>query len=951
MSIAPRYGFSGRASELLQIERALLRQRLVVLHGFGGVGKTALASEAAGWFIQTKMYDGACFVSFEHGGDATWLLRQLGVELNINDSHYDPNDIVAALERLEQVLAQRHLLVIADNMESILPRGDFPLSIEARTELFDVLLELKKMEAGILLTSRGTAFDDPRLAPSQGQVTHIDLGGLHPDDAYELASRILEKLSIDRALAPYPELRDLLAQLGHHPLAIHLVLPALREHSLATIKSEFATLFSQFVDDDIVTGRNRSLLASLEYSLRQLSQEQQALLLRLSPFEGGAGETSLLTITQIPEAQWSRLRNALEEAALVTAEQVHKGNPVPFLRFHPVLVPFLRSQRGSDDPHLRERYAQHYYQQGYSWYHEDNHNPEPVRALVQRELPNLRRALVILMESDKMEEATGMAEGISKFLTIFGLERERDALWKQVAEAEGTMVLDGRLTLREWWRESGLGDSELSNGDVDAATAQFTSLLSRVEALPEGNPLGRGSFEHSLTLERLAYCLRASGRPTAAEQRLRETLAILDSLLEQAPQDLMFIRQRYVALADLGEVLMAQGRYAEARGVFEESWQGGTQYNDQRHQAVVLSKVGTLMLLQEQYAEALVPFEEALQIFHSLGESLSEARLLHQLGFVAENLEQWTEAEHLYRQALAMNDLLGDIAATAMTCSQLAVVARKMGRLAEAEGWDKQALMRIEQVHPGGLEHGRYLLNFAALLCHEIEEGYTSRERLVEARSRAEQALTIFNSIDVSPETWKIQQLLAWVAELDGRTELARGHYRRAREAYAAFEGNRSQIDQQYGPLIVGITLAAQGDLQARRAIEEVLEDLENNGWPIADAVERIWSGERDWHSLTEGLDENSALLILRILEVLPHVPKARSHSADQLFAHFKKWWQKWKKCKLSEMRSGERRDYLPKRWRRTHLLRNLSRCSERLQWWHREAEFAVATLKRLLQS
>src|SRR5207248_10509836 len=36
----PHYRFSGRSFELLQVERHLLRKRLVVISGFGGIGKT-----------------------------------------------------------------------------------------------------------------------------------------------------------------------------------------------------------------------------------------------------------------------------------------------------------------------------------------------------------------------------------------------------------------------------------------------------------------------------------------------------------------------------------------------------------------------------------------------------------------------------------------------------------------------------------------------------------------------------------------------------------------------------------------------------------------------------------------------------------------------------------------------------------------------------------------------
>src|SRR5437764_3733532 len=123
----PRYGFSGRAYELLQIERHLLRNQLVVIHGFGGVGKTALVRETADWLTRTKMYDAACFVSFEHGGDAAMLLSALGTFLGVYDGHYNPNDTKAACAKVAPVLKQKRTLVIADNLESILPGGDAPV--------------------------------------------------------------------------------------------------------------------------------------------------------------------------------------------------------------------------------------------------------------------------------------------------------------------------------------------------------------------------------------------------------------------------------------------------------------------------------------------------------------------------------------------------------------------------------------------------------------------------------------------------------------------------------------------------------------------------------------------------------------------------------------------------------------------------------------------------------
>ncbi|GAC1625612.1 MAG: hypothetical protein NVS4B11_21650 [Ktedonobacteraceae bacterium] len=218
----PRYGFTGRALELLKIERALLQKKLVVISGFGGMGKTALARGAADWFTRTGMYKGACFVSFEYGGDATTLLSAVGNFLGINDGKYNPNDSTVALARIKTAINKRPLLVIADNLESILPNGEATLELALRTQLWNVLLKLREMGVGVLLTSRDISFGDGQLAPGK-YVMHLALAGLYPDDAYILASNLLDVLSnIDRSRVPYVELRALLHQLDYLPLAIQL---------------------------------------------------------------------------------------------------------------------------------------------------------------------------------------------------------------------------------------------------------------------------------------------------------------------------------------------------------------------------------------------------------------------------------------------------------------------------------------------------------------------------------------------------------------------------------------------------------------------------------------------------------------------------------------------------------------------------------------------------------
>lgn len=866
----PRYGFSGRALELLQIERALLQKKLVVIHGFGGMGKTALAREAADWFTRTALYQRAYFASFEQGGDATSLLSTLGTFLGIYDAYYHPNDTRDALAKIQRALKKQRLLVIADNLESILPKGEAALEPAERTQLWQVLLELRKLGAGMLLTTRDTSLGDGRLAPGK-QVLHLALQGLFPEDAYLLASELLTALGIDRARAPYRDLRSFLAQLDHHPLAIQLVLPALHDRSLASIRTEFAQLLPTFVDDD-TTGRNRSLLASLDYSLRRLSEEQRAHLSRLAVFEGGASEDNLLSITEIPAAAWATLRPALEQAALLTAEQVHEAIRFPFLHFHPVLVPFLRHQAGAnEDAELRQRYAKRYYDLAIYLDDQVFQHPQPVYALTRRELPNLRRALEVLLYEGEVDVASRMAARIATFLTIFGMTRERDQLRQRVenAVAAAHAATDGTLTYAEYLRESGRAADERSRGNLRAAFAWLTTLLARIQAQPPGTDVGPGSFEHSRTLQELGYCLKDAGQLNTAEEKLRKALAVSDALLKQEPEETAIIRQRANVLHVLATALTEQGKYAQAQEMYEQALQEHRAAQDTRNEATTLGSLGILARRQRDYAQARSRFLQALDQFRALGEPREQAIAWYNLGRVAEEQQDWAEAERCYRESLALDEQLGNIVGAAQTCNALAVVARRAGRPGEAEGWYQGALERTARVEPGSRDHAMYLSNLANLLVSEVKAGRTDRTRLVEARRYAEQALRIKEQPGVSAEIWTTFSILAQIAELEEQPEKARGYHRRERETFAAFPGNRYRIDQQHADLIADIAAAARGDAQARAEVEAVLRQLEDDGWKIGTAVQRIWAGERDWQVLAEDLDSQDALLILRVLETL----------------------------------------------------------------------------------
>lgn len=872
----PSNGLSGYARELLQVERALQRQQLVVLHGFSGGGKTALAHEAADWLTRTDMYDGACLISFENGGDVGYLLNELEKYLGQYDDNHSSDNALVRVKRLKTALTARHILMIVDNVETILPRGNAPLEENACTELYTVLCELRDIGTGIILICLDIGLSK-ELKPD-GRIVYLPLQGLHPEDAYILASRLLEQLHIDRTNVPFPELSALLTELHYHPLAIQRVLPALREHSVEEIRAHFDKWLPMF-RDDAETGRHYSLVTSLNYSLRRLTEEQQSKLPLLAPFEEGASEEVLLAITQIPEQEWKQLRQALEQAALVIPESV-------YLRFHPVFAPFLRSRFGIDAA-LRERYMQLYLHYLYYLYQGQSRDPRQARALMRQELPNLLRALYFSMERESdLETSFRMANILATFLNVFGMEYERDQLLKRVAAVAAIMrSQQGEgLAKTEWISEITAGQDEIAKGNLRAATTRFTTLLARMEALPEGSPLGAGSFEHSMTLTDLAQCfIREETQHAVAEKLLRKALDNMDRLLRQQPDDRDYLNERAAILGDLGSVLSHLGQRGQARTMFEEALKIHTLHGDLRNQAAVLGDLGILAAIEDKSDEAKAYYMKARDIFRELNEPAMEAVAWYRLGRIAEECGELEAAEQYFRESLILRERHADVAGIPDVLNYLALVARRSGRPSEAESWYKRALALDEQLYPQSYLHACHYNDLAFLLMSEVRDGRAPKLRLAEAKDYAQRALAIMETLDPSAEIWAILGTLADIASLERRPEIEHNYRRRARETYAAYEGNRDDIDRRYGSNILGVVAAAKGNAEARRQVEGILPDAEQDSWHITAAVQRIWAGERDWHALVENLDLDveSALLVLRVLELLAQP----TEEPEQVFA------------------------------------------------------------------
>ena len=110
------------------------------------------------------------------------------------------------------------------------------------------------------------------------------------------------------------------------------------------------------MEQDSDEGHNTTLLASLKFSRRHLSESARTALPWLGLFRGGVFEGILLGVSQIESAAWERTRNELQSIALLRREDDVKIDDRSYLRFHPTLAIASADSILAERPETRERY-------------------------------------------------------------------------------------------------------------------------------------------------------------------------------------------------------------------------------------------------------------------------------------------------------------------------------------------------------------------------------------------------------------------------------------------------------------------------------------------------------------------------------------------------------------------------------------------------------------------
>ncbi|WP_248961964.1 ATP-binding protein [Sphaerisporangium perillae] len=273
--------FVGRRQEMAEVKTLLCKSRLVTLTGFGGVGKTRLASRVA-TEVQRAFADGVWFVELASLDEPALLAPTLIEAFELEENPSRP-----PMEPITDYLSDKKALLVLDNCEHLL--HDCALMVE---ELLASAHDLR-----IIATSR-------QPLRIHGERTQVVLPLPVPDSraaglsADALAQVDAVRLFIERADAVLPGFtvteanRDAVEQicrwLDGIPLAIELAAVRLRALSVQQLLDRLKDRFRMLTAGSrAVAPRQQTLRALVDWSYELCTEQERLMWARASVFCGG----------------------------------------------------------------------------------------------------------------------------------------------------------------------------------------------------------------------------------------------------------------------------------------------------------------------------------------------------------------------------------------------------------------------------------------------------------------------------------------------------------------------------------------------------------------------------------------------------------------------------------------------------------------------------------------
>ena len=705
-SLAPVDGvFVGRDDLFYQLEIATRLQRVVVLAGSGGTGKTELAKGSARWWRDTGGVDDPRLVvwhSFEPGTASFGLDGVVtAVGLAVFGADFVRQEAPQRLAQVKRLLAQLRVLLVWDNFETVRempdPTGATPPLNEAGCTALKGFLEWVRdhSRSVVLITSR-TQED------WLGQVRRIEVGGLNRAEAAEYADHLLAPFPAARQRRAHRSFGELLNWLDGHPLAMRLTLPRLDDTDPADLLAELRGTSPLIAQDDPDAGRTTSLPASITYSYTHLAEQTRRLLPAVSLFHGVADEDFLMILSavqglpgrfaDVSKQQWTAVLEDAARVGLLTS--LGAG----MYRIHPALPGYLaagwHAQNRVDYTQEREACEQALCTASAAfgrWLTGQigSGNAAFAYAIIGLHRRTLSAMLGYALNRHAWDDVSGIYRALDPYWRTRGLSEEADAWVDRILTATAGPDETPPRPVRSLWLyaiiKQGIRQEEV--GRPDQAAQTYRHALTYLQGQPE-TEWTRDSV--SGIYHQLGNAALTRGLLDEAEDWYRKALTIFEELGDRSRMALTY--------AQLGSNAENRGKLDEAEDSYRKALNIFAELGDRPRMASIYHQLGNVAALRQRLSdEAEDWYRKALTIFEELGDRPHMAKTYHQLGSTDQIRGQLDEAEDWYRKALTINEELGDRPGMAVTYAQLGLLAEGRDQAPLALEWNIRCVTLFDQ--------------------------------------------------------------------------------------------------------------------------------------------------------------------------------------------------------------------------------------------------------------
>lgn len=635
----------GRKGLLSQTMGALQGgEKLVVLTGQGGIGKTVLAAEAARR------------LAWRYPGGVFWRsaaeMEHLGLEemLNAFDNVLGPQLRTLPLDaKRDQVLGYLRnydsaSLLVVDNAESI------------RDPNLWRFLEGIPQPSAALMTTRESL-------PCGGR--EIRVPEMEQEEAGSLliaeARRRSPKWGVHLNQEDLQNLNEITRFMQGHPLAIKLIAALMTSRSLVSIRDELRRNPPEEVSE------------RFNVSYVDLTESQKVLFCRLAVFSGSVVDHAIKMVCVEDDQEglknWESDLGELVCKSFIDrieiAAQDASGNEVLLYRYrlHPLMRQYAAAKAGNDVlTKFRTRSALCFlmyaieFRQNFDmleWEHEN------ILAGMDVTVARLRH--------EKGDERYRASHQLLQFLCALQDYLDARGYWSEY-RLRLHQAMDAAKVLEcnkfEMACLNQLGHVSHKLGFYDDAQDFFYQCLEIADRLDD-------KVVKSDSLRGLGMLAQEKSEYDNAQKLFKQSYEIAKDIGDKSNIS--------ASLYQMGSLAQDTNDYIEAGKLYQESLSISQEMGDKRGISSSLGSLSILAYLTGDHKDAKKLLQRSLEISKEIGDMGNISASLHQLGMLAIDEENWDEARSFLNQSLKIKQKLGDKKGVSTTIGELGNLAEKMG--------------------------------------------------------------------------------------------------------------------------------------------------------------------------------------------------------------------------------------------------------------------------------